>query len=486
MLNRRRLLALGGGAAGVAGFALLLPNAPRTAADGARHSPAMHPHGARVAPAGAAPKVAPFSVRMPVPPVLQPVATNASTDVYRLDIRPATVEIIPGLRTEVLTFGGQFPGPTIRARSGRRVAFTFNNKIGEPANVHLHGAHTPPDSDGHPMDVIAPGASRLYNYPNRQQGTTLWYHDHSHHTEDQHVYRGMQGFYLIDDPSEATLGLPSGAYDVPIVLGDALIEADGTLIYDTPDTRTTLLANGKQQPYFEVAARKYRFRLLNGATERIFRLNLGGAVMTQIGTDGGLLPAPVLHTELLLSSAERADLVIDFSRYPIGTQLVLADTAGPLLRFDVVRTAADNSKVPNTLRPLPALPTATVHRDITLSFDVSGVPTGLVNGKPYDPNRVDFTVKRGATEIWRIFNGDGQFNADHNFHLHLEQFRVVGREGAPMRPSDAGRKDTVAIPPDTAVLIQTTFTDYVGKYVYHCHFLGHSSVGMMAQMEIVP
>lgn len=448
----------------------------------------MHPHRARnrVKPAGAAPTAAPFSVRMPVPPVARPVSATATTDIYRFDIKPANVEIIPGLRTDVLTFGGRFPGPTIRARTGRRVAVTFDNKLGEAANVHLHGGHTTPDNDGHPMDVIGPGRSRGYEYLNQQQGATLWYHDHSHHTEAKHVYSGMQGFYLIDDPSEAALGLPSGAYDVPIVLGDAFIAADGTLVYDTPDTRTTLLANGKQQPYLPVAARKYRFRLLNGATERIFRLNLGGKVITQIGTDGGLLPAPVLHTELILSSAERADIVIDFSRYPVGTQLVLADTTGPMVRFDVVCQATDDSRLPDELRPLPPLPTATVHRDIALTFDVSGTPTGLVNGKPYDPNRVDFQVKRGSTEIWRIYNGDGQFNADHNFHLHLEQFRVLDRDGNPPWPSDAGRKDTVSIPPDTSVRIQTTFTDYVGKYVYHCHFLDHSSVGMMATMEIVP
>lgn len=487
MLNRRNLLKLGGGAAGVAGFALLLPNQPRPAASGAKNNPLMHPHGAHYTPAAAARPAAAFSVPMPVSPVLKPVAANSTTDLYRLDVKPATVEIIPGLSTDVLTFGGQFPGPTIRTRAGRRVALTVNNRIDEAANVHLHGGHTSPDNDGHPMDVIAPGASRQYSYLNRQQGTTLWYHDHSHHTEDFHVYRGMEGFYIIDDPAEEYLGLPSGAYDVPIMLSDAFIGTDGTLVYDNPDTRTTLLANGKQQPYFQVAARKYRFRLLNGATERVFWLNLGGEVMTQIGTDGGLLPAPILHTEMRLSSAERADLVIDFSKYPVGTQLVLADSVGgPILRFDVVRRASDNSKLPSTLRPLPAMSTPTVHRDITLSFDVSGEPTGLVNGKAYDPNRTDFTVKRGTTEVWRIFNGDGQFEAYHNFHLHLEQFRVIGREGAPMLPTDAGLKDTVAIPPDTAVLIQTTFTDYIGKYVYHCHFLGHSRVGMMAQMEIVP
>jgi spore coat protein A, manganese oxidase len=486
MINRRRLLTLGGSVAGVAGAGLLLRPATTGATGAAHHGPATHPHSGHVKPAGAAQTAAPFSVRMPVPRTLAPVATDSTRDIYQLDITPATVEIIPGLRSEALTFGGSFPGPTIRARAGRRVAVTYNNRLSEPANVHLHGGHVPASSDGHPMEVIAPGASRVYDYPNRQQGATLWYHDHSHHTEDQHVYSGMQAFYVIDDPSETSLGLPSGAYDVPIVIGDAYIDATGKLIYDIPQTRTTLIANGKQQPYFPVAARKYRFRLLNGATERIFKLNLGGEVMTQIGSDGGLLPAPVPHTELLISSGERIDLVIDFSRHPVGSQLVLEDPSGPVLRFDVVRTATDYSKVPATLRPLPALSTATVERDIALTFDVSGEPTGLINGKPYDPNRVDFTIKRGTTEIWRIYNGDGQFNADHNFHLHLEQFRVLDRDGAPPWPSDAGRKDTVPIPPDTSVRIQTTFTEYLGDYVYHCHFLGHSRVGMMAQMQIVP
>jgi FtsP/CotA-like multicopper oxidase with cupredoxin domain len=485
MINRRHLLGLGG----VAGAALFLPNAlqkPAAAGVAHPHGPAVHPHGVPRTPAGAARTAAPFSVQMPVPPVLAPVTSNASTDFYQVDIKPSTAELIPGLSSDVLTFGGGFPGPTIRARRGRRVAISYSNLLGEPANVHLHGAHVQASNDGHPMDVIAPGASRLYEYLNQQPGTTLWYHDHSHHTEDQHVYSGMQGFYVIDDPAEAGLGLPSGAYDVPIVLGDAYIDADGTLIYDTPDTRTTLLANGKQQPYFPVAARKYRFRLLNGATERIFRLNLGGEVMTQIGSDGGLLPAPILHTEVPFSSGERMDLVIDFSHYPIGSQLVLGDTAGPLLRFDVVRPAVDRSRVPAQLRQLPPLRRASVERDIALTFDVSGEPTGLVNGRPFDPDRVDFQIKRGSTEIWKIYNGDGQFNADHNFHMHLVQFRVLDRDGAPPRPSDAGLKDTVPIPPDTSVRVQATFTDYVGRYVYHCHFLGHSRVGMMAQMEIVP
>ena len=109
----------------------------------------------------------------------------------------------------------------------------------------------------------------------------------------------------------------------------------------------------------------------------------------------------------------------------------------------------------------------------------------MVNGQAYDPDRVDFRIRRGTTEIWRIHNDDGAIGVPHTFHLHLEQFQVLDRNGAPPTPDDAGRKDTVFVGPGETVRIQVTFTDYLGKYVFHCHYLDHSTLGMMAQMEIV-
>ncbi|WP_433251787.1 multicopper oxidase family protein [Streptosporangium sp. CA-135522] len=490
MLNRRNMLAVGaltlGGAMGVKGLLF----GDRTAFSAVNQrviGSAAHVHGVRPARIGAAPAVAPFSVRMPVPPVLRPMASTADADIYRIDIRPANIEILPGVSTPVFTYGGQLVGPTIRARTGRRVMIRYGNGLDRPTNVHLHGGHVEADNDGHPMEVIQPGRARWYNYPNRQQGATLWYHDHSHHTEAENVYRGLHGFYLVDDDSERSLRLPQGEYDVPIMLRDALFDADGGMVFGgNPAERGTMLANGKPQPYFPVAARKYRFRLLNSATERTFLLNLGGAEMTQIASDGGLLPAPVPRTEIRLSSAERVEVVVDFSRYPVGTQLVLSDGVTPLLRFDVVRRAVDFSRVPDRLRPLPVPPPATVMREVTLGFDMAGAPVGLVNGKTFDPNRVDFQVRRGTTEIWNITNKDSEFGFTHNFHMHLVQFQVLDRDGRSPSPDDAGRKDTVLVPPGTSVRVQATFADYLGRYVYHCHFLEHSSLGMMAQMEIVP
>lgn len=488
MLDRRRLLRLGGITAGsVVGGAALLSTVDNPVAASGPAAPTghggHHPGDAPPAAPGAIPTGKPFSRRMPVPPELTPERSRSGVDLYRIPIRPATAEFLPGHPTPVRTYAGRFVGPTIRARTGRPVLATFTNQLDVPSNVHLHGGHIAQKDDGHPMDVIAPGQSRTYEYPNRQQGATLWYHDHAHHLEADNVYHGLSAFYIIEDDAERDLGLPSGAYDIPIMLRDCQLDANGALVYPgAPWDRTTILANGVITPHFPVAARKYRFRLLSSALERTFRLTLGGAEMVQIASDGGLLPAPVPRDEIVLGSAERTDVVIDFSRHPVGAQLVLYDVTGPVLRFDVTRKAADDSRVPDRLRPLPALPPATVERNLTFRFDGD---VGLVSGQAYDPNRVDFRVRRGTTEIWRITNEDVELAIPHTFHMHLEQFRVLDRDGKPPTLDDAGRKDTVFVGPGETVRVQARFTDYLGIYPYHCHYLDHSAAGMMAQMEIV-
>ncbi|KJK58405.1 bilirubin oxidase [Saccharothrix sp. ST-888] len=454
--------------------------------------PAQAPPG----PAGRA--AGPFSVRMPVPPTLGPVARTGDTDIYHLDILPADLELLPGVLTSCLTFGGSFVGPTIRAREGRRVQITYRNRLPEAANVHLHGGHVPADSDGHPMQLIDPGSERRYEYPNRQPGTTLWYHDHSHHAEADHVYRGMHAFYLIEGADEHRYHLPRDEYDVPIAIRDAQFDADGRLVHGDPPNRNVILVNGRPKPYFPVAARRYRLRLLNSSTLRFLKLNFGPLPVLQIGSDGGLLPAPIdrTGTDFPLAAGERVDLVVDFSGQPVGSRFMLTnqgqftgnDQIEPVLRFDVNRTARDSGRVPDRLRPLPGLPPATVNREVKLSFDLTGQPIGLIDGRPFDADRVDQRIRRGATEIWTITNGDVATKygpIQHSFHLHMTQFRVLDRDGRPPLPGDAGLKDTIPLPPGTSVRVQATFADYLGRYVYHCHMLEHSSAGMMGQMEIV-
>ncbi|MGW0752358.1 multicopper oxidase family protein [Streptomyces sp. NPDC002587] len=437
----------------------------------------------------------PFTVRMPTLPVLSPISVVGGQDTYAVTIKEVAREIIPGVQTKVLTYDGHFPGPVLRARSGRRVVIRHRNSLSMPVSVHLHGGSVSPENDGGPMDTFAPGTSRTYTYPNHQPGAALWFHDHAHHMESEHVFRGLSATYLLSDDDERSLPLPGGQYEVPIALRDARFDEAGQLVYVMDDVfgRTTVLANGRPSPYFEVAARKYRFRLLNSSNMRFFQLRLSdGGQMIQIGSDGGLLERPFTTDTVGLSPAERADVVIDFSRYPVGTKIVLENTLGPgtpdqvgkVLRFDVVRTAADPSRVPDVLRTLPALRTATVQRNIVLSMDEDGrqEPRGLMDGQVWDHQRIDQTIAHGSSEIWTVTNANKII--PHNFHMHLVQFRLLERGGAPVGPAEAGLKDTVRLFPGETVKLHATFDTYKGTYVYHCHLLDHSAMGMMANFRI--
>ncbi|BFU44952.1 multicopper oxidase family protein [Krasilnikovia sp. MM14-A1004] len=489
-MQRRHVLALGTLAATGAVAATARQAAAADETPAAPPPEHLHQQAASAGPV-VDPDVESFTVRMPVPRVLRPTRVHGDHDYYEHDLRPADVDILPGRKTAALTYGGSFIAPTIRVKAGRRAKIKFTNRLAEPANVHLHGGHVAPDSDGYPMDPIAPGASRVYDYPNRQAATTLWYHDHTHHMEAEHVYRGMHGFYLIESDAEKRMGLPSDEYDVPIMIRDVAFDADGQIAFELgndPDvTRLVPLANGKVRPFFPVAARRYRLRILNASNHRRIHLTLG-APMTQIGSDGGLLPRPVPLSELVLSPAERADVVVDFRGRAVGTQLVLdSKDLGPILRFDVTRRAHDTSRVPPVLRAMPPLAPAVREREIVLDLGPEQ-RSFVIDGKVFDPDRVDAVVTRGTTEIWTIKNATTVFGpVDHVFHMHLVQFRVLDRDGAPPPPGETGYKDTVFIPGSTSVRVEATFADFVGRYVYHCHMMEHASIfGMMAQMEIVP
>ncbi|MFI6942101.1 multicopper oxidase family protein [Streptomyces sp. NPDC050418] len=485
MVTRRRVLGTGLAATGVGlTGGSLLP---------VLHAAAQPAERPAAGPAAAA--VPRFATAMPRVPVLKPDSTMGGVDLYTVTMRTASKEILPGLRTELRTFNGQFPGPTIKARRGRPVVVRQINSLDVDTSVHLHGGELPPEYDGAPMDTLAPGGRRLCVYPNTQAHASLWYHDHAHHLESENVYRGLHGSYLLTDEAEEALPLPKGEYDVVIGIRDAHFDTGtGQLVYQMGDrARNTLLVNGAPYPYFQVAARSYRLRLANHSNMRFVELRLADdGDMVQIGSDGGLLERPHTTKSVHLSSGERVDVVIDFSRYPVGTQIVLKNTGygpveeiGEVLRFDVVRTASDASSVPSVLRTLPRLPAPTAERAIVLRMDEDGRPDpqGYMDEKVYDPGRVDARVRFGASEIWTVTNANKL--VPHNFHMHLVQFRVLERNGAAPGPAEQGLKDTVVLMPGDTVRLQATFDRYQGEYVYHCHMLDHSAMGMMATMKIV-
>ena len=307
----------------------------------------------------------PFRRDLPRIPELLPVRRTRTRDVYEITIREATAEVLPGFQTPIYGYDGIYPGPTIRARTGREAVVRQRNALPFESNVHLHGGYVPAAHDGHPMDVIAAGGSFEYHYPNEQDAASLWYHDHAHGRTSHTLYYGLLAMYVLEDDVERELDLPRGDYDVPIVIADHAFNRDGSFRYadniDLGFRGDTILVNGAVSPRMRVKRRKYRLRLLNASNSRSYSLRLGrGRVMTQIAGDGGLLARPVGRRRVPLHPAERIDLVIDFRDYGPGTELVLHNEDGEggtvaVMRFDVARGGGrEDFRVPRRLRELRA------------------------------------------------------------------------------------------------------------------------------------
>ena len=438
------------------------------------------------------PPVVPFQAAFRIPSVLNPTRADADTDYYEITMRPAEVEILPGRRTTIWGYNGEFPGPTIKARSGRRVVVRQRNELPDARpSVHLHGGHMESAFDGYPTDVIAPGTAKDYVYPNRQIAATLSYHDHQMDQSGRNVWMGLFGAYLIEDDVESGLNLPSGAYDVPVIIQDRTFNADGSLSYSPSMMGTTgdvILVNGVPHPRFQVANRRYRLRIFNASNARDYELALSsGQSFTQIATDGGLLPQAVPRPTIPLFPFERVEVVVDFSQVPVGSQVILQNQfevgpAGQVMLFDVARQEADPSSVPAELRPFERLAegAASVTRDFTLGMDMMN---WVINGQRFDPARVDAAPRLGSTEIWRFQN---RSMMPHPVHVHLNMFQILDRNGAPPAAGESGWKDTVVVGPDETVRVIVRFTDYLGLYMVHCHNLEHEDGGMMAQFEVVP
>jgi FtsP/CotA-like multicopper oxidase with cupredoxin domain len=439
------------------------------------------------------PDYATFSMPLVIPPVL----TGANIDI---DIAETQEQILPGSPTTMWTYNGSFPGPIIRRPTGVPTNVTFTNHLPESVgslSVHHHGTQAPEQDDGHPSRfLIAPGASKTYTYPGIDAGAPeraapQWYHDHRDMVTGRNVWMGMLGAFIYDDALEQSLDLPPGAYDVPLMVTDREFDADNQIPYTFVSSGTfgdVILVNGVAQPFFEVGDRRYRFRLYNASNRRDYSFALSnGQAMTQIGTDSGLLPAPVSRASIRLGPAERADVVIDFAGH-LGENIVLqngdaalgpGDRDGEVMQFRVTQDLTDDSsEVPAALRPVFATDTPVTTRVWTL--DRTG-GTWTINGKGFDASRVDAQPVLGTTERWIFRNTT---TLPHIAHVHLGDQKLVSRNGQPPAPYERVKESWYLAPGDE-VVVDITFSDYVGTFIFHCHVLEHEDDAMMTQFQTV-
>jgi len=441
----------------------------------------------------ASPAYPKFSMPLSIPPVL----TGANIN---LSMAESEQQILPGEKTRLWTYNGTFPGPIIRRPTGVPTKVTLTNNLPASAGsmtMHHHGAQTTEESDGQPSSyLVAPGASKTYTYPGIDNGAPeraapQWYHDHRDMVTGRNVWMGLAGAFIYDDPVEQNLNLPKDEYDLPLMVADREFDSRNQIPYTFLSNGVfgdVLLVNGVPQPFHEVGDRRYRLRLYNISNKRDYSFRLSnGQSMTQIGTDSGLLPAPVSRTSIRLGPAERADVVIDFAGR-LGENVVLENADhefGPgerdaeVMQFRVTQDVPETSSaVPATLRPVPGTGTPVSTR--TWSFDRTAA-RWTINGKVFDPDRVDAKPTLGSTERWVFRNPTTQA---HLVHTHLGDQKLVSRNGQPPGPSER-LKDSWHVAPGEEVVVDVKFTDYAGKFVLHCHVLEHEDDGMMTQFETV-
>jgi spore coat protein A len=466
-------------------------------------------------------------------PVLKVLKPDTALTVRQ---RAASVRLHSQLpATPAWTYEGGFPGPVIDVRRGQRLKVSWLNRIegtfpvtavavpftgldsilspgrggAEPIPdvvdlapwvvTHLHGGEISGDSDGWPKNGISFGEGQATEYPNAQRAATLWYHDHAMDITAYNVFAGLAGLYLVRDAEEDALRLPSGRYEIPLIIADRNLDTDeadgfnGRLLhkvgyYDVGSKRVSLpfagpynLANGVIWPYLNVEPRWYRFRLLNGANARTYTLEVRredadgtsspvAGALVQIGTEQGLLGAPIKHDRLTLAPAERADILIDFAAFK-GARLRLSNTdtatspLGPeILQFRVAGTAVtDPFTLPGTLSPsfgrltpgkVPAdhveRYVATATHDGTTSghpemWELAKTPAGYVprkgdrivnivkGGKTTSYRKVASTFDEAVTfhvalDGWEVWNFIHLVGPNHPTHVHLLSFQALARD----------------------------------------------------------
>lgn len=445
---------------------------------------------------------------LPALPRLANASTAPNTFEGTLIAQRVSRSASTGTKTEFWTYNALVPGPVIDVFEGDTVRIHVENRLAQETTVHWHGLPVPPSQDGNPMDPIAPGARRTYVFtlPLGSAGT-YWYHPHTHEHTAEQVFRGMAGLFVVRSRTDP---VPAGIEEKLLLISDLRLAADGSIApnsaMDWQNGRegNYLLVNGQYQPTLGVApGQTQRWRILNATNARYLRLALDQVLFTLIGTDGGLLAAPVPGlSEILMAPAQRVELVITSGLASGATALLRSlaydrgtmgmtgggSTAIPLLTLRNSEPAVASMALPTALRPIAPLGVPTATKRLVLSSGMGmggmgGMMQFLIDGKSFDPARVDLTSRVDAVEQWTIEN---RSSMDHPFHLHGTQFQVVSRTrgGATIPEPTIAWRDVVNVAAFESVVFNVVQSQ-LGKRMYHCHILEHEDQGMMGVLEVI-
>lgn len=480
------------------------------------------------------------------PSGLRPNPGNPAAQIpcYRIGMQQFQARVHRDMQpTTFWGYGASCPGPTLEVRSGKPILVEWSNELpqkhffpidhtlhGAEADkpevrtvVHLHGGKTGPESDGYPEEWFVPGKSATCFYPNRQEATSIFYHDHAMGITRLNAVAGLMGLYLIRDEFEDSLHLPKGEHEIPLVIFDRSFRPDSQIYYPVSGKPgapwvseyygSAILVNGRIFPYVEVEPRKYRFRLLNSSNGSFYRLSFspentvtsGSTEFFQIGSEQGFLEAPAQIDTLILGPGERADLIVDFGSHA-GKELFLRTNVAVVMQFRVSgERVKDDSTLPATLRPIPRIPenAAVTTRELTIADYQNRLGRSnvmLLNGAHWDMPVTEKPVLN-STEIWSFIN---LTDDSHPIHLHMVRFQVLDRRpfdltvyqltkkivytGPPvaLTPNELGWKDTVRVDPMTVTRIIVKFEGFTGRYVWHCHMLEHEDNEMMRPYVVLP
>ncbi|HEY9449506.1 MAG TPA: multicopper oxidase family protein [Gemmatimonadaceae bacterium] len=409
-----------------------------------------------------------------------------------LEAREMDWEFIPGRRTRAWGYNGQVPGPVLEANIGDVLEVHLTNSLPEPTTIHWHGIRLLAPMDGTDMvqHPIAPGETFTYRFA-LPDASTFWYHPHSN--EPVQMERGLYGALVVRGPNEPQLDA-----ERVLVLDDVALDRKGQvrppggwIEQHNGREGSTRLVNGRREPELTMAAGQVeRWRIVNASSARYVRLSLGGRPFTLLGTDGGLLSAPVTMNEVLLAPADRADIAV--GPFAEGEALVIGSLRHYRGKFGIPKherfatllvgpAKPSRAAIPETLRQIEPLVTGPVTptREVVLGFKLSaqhGVDF-LINKEQHHR---DQPVRVGDLQVWDIVNATP---VDHPFHLHGFFFQVLEVNGRP--PDYLSWEDTVNVPANGRVRIAWLPDDRPGEWMYHCHILEHHAAGMMAHFEVV-